>query len=246
MSRFAIRLVPKKSIMTTNPQQPNPDLNPDPADAELDRELDRALSAALAPPAEQDVEALSAKIVALTDPQMMSLLDQALAADVESDVQADADQHAQRCQRILAVTQPYLATHAAAYDRSIVGRIGLIASPRRIAAYAAAAAIALVAGLVIWQLNQTSTAPDRLAVLDGSSSFADADNLDAIDLDQALAQPDYFADATARLESQIQSVANDITDSDLDANAIDRDTIWADMDSYQQFLVEVEAADLAT
>lgn len=201
---------------TPNPAQPDPSITP-----EINDELDAELLALLAEDAQQtriSPQALEAKILALTDPQMLSLLDEALAPEQAPD---------QLSERIIAATMPNaLASKNDVPERAVLARI----EPTTWR-YAAAAAVVLAAGVGMWWLGQSGNTTDKLA-----------ENPDEqTPLGQLFAQAEaenepLFDDATEAVQAKIQTVSERI-----DNYAIDRDAIWSDMDGYEQFLADLES-----
>ena len=206
--------------MNTSPNQPAPQ------DDELDpRLLDEALGAGASP------EDLEAKVLALTDPRLNALLDEALAPEAAPEQLAD---------RILAATTPGSAAAQTEQNDApaVLARIGV--SPWR---YAAAAVIALAAGGGLWWISQQ---PDTGSTQSGGT-IADltpdrpAGTPELPELDQELADEFdsadglLFADAALPVQNTLETVAEDINDV-----TITRDTLWSDMDAYEQFLTEIE------
>ncbi|MBX2851044.1 MAG: hypothetical protein KTR15_04775 [Phycisphaeraceae bacterium] len=199
-------------------------LNPNQPDETIDEALlDEALSEAT--PAE-----LEAKILALTDPAMLSLLDEAMAPESPGD---------QLTQRILAATRDNMQpgtvpTPQPAHEAGVLARIG----PSTIR-YAAAAAILLAIGLGIWFANQTPgpTTPP----ITGNGGTPGVANDETTDPDwlvdeQLASDADYFGGTTEPIEGVLEDAANSLEDM-----AITRDTLWADLDAYEAFLDEIES-----
>lgn len=191
--------------------------NPTPGSGEtIDESL---LNEALA---EATPEALEAKILALTDPSMLSLLDEALAPEPASD---------QLTQRILAATSP-----AQQDAPGVLARIG----PATFR-YAAAAAIVLAVGLGVYFVNQEPAdtdnsfvkTPDTPIIVDDAAATDDPDWLTQ---EQYASSADYFDAETELIEDALNSVADS-----LDEVTITRDTLWAELDAYEQFLDDIES-----
>lgn len=198
--------------MNLNPNNPTPGTNGETIDESL---LDEAL-------AEATPEELEAKIIALTNPPMLSLLDEALAPEPASD---------QLTQRILA------ATNAAQGEASsVLARIG--PSTFR---YAAAAAIAIAVGLGVYFVNQGPDATDSTFVNtpDTPSIVEDAvatDDADWLAQEQLASDTDYFDETTELIEDALNNVADGIDDF-----TITRESLWAELDAYEQFLDDIES-----
>jgi hypothetical protein len=197
--------------MNLKPQD-NP--TPDP-DVSIDEALlDEAL-------AEPTPEALEAKILALTDPHTLSLLDEALAPEPASDALT---------QRILAATASMGVETPP--PPAIAGRIG----PATFR-YAAAAAVALIACLSVYFVLQGPNPSDTTVAIDPSTAG-----------DTAAEPVDWFADeqlasADALFESEtepIEDALSDLSDS-VEGVTINRDTLWAELDAYEDFLDEIES-----
>lgn len=200
-------------------------LNPNSLTPDNDKAIDEALldeALAQGTPAE-----LEAKILSLTDPKMLSLLDEALAPEPASDVLT---------QRILAATSATSGSgQPAAGDVGVLARIG----PATLR-YAAAAAIALAVGLGVWFANQDP--------VDTNNSFAISNNGDlvkdtATDTEPAwltdeqyASNTGFFDNATESLESNLSNLAENLDDA-----SVTRDTLWAELDAYEQFLYDIES-----
>lgn len=205
--------------MNLNPNNPTPD-NDEPIDQAL---LDQAL--AQGTPAE-----LEAKILSLTDPQMLSLLDEALSPEPASDALT---------QRILAATSATNATRVSgqpANDTGVLARIG----PATLR-YAAAAAIALAVGLGVWFANQDPVDTDNSFANNNSSADVIEDNAnDAqpawLTGEQYATNTDFFDNATESIESTLNNLAENLDDA-----TVTRDTLWAELDAYEQFLNDIES-----
>lgn len=186
--------------------KPNPE-HTDPFDAEL-----QALLAEDAADARQAPAELEAKVLALTDPHLVSLLDEALAPE---HVPAGLSE------RILAAT---LAGQRS--QPTVLARIGL--GTWR---YAAAAAIALAGTVGLWWVSQqgdtTNPNPEVAAI--------NPDHAADIVLPEYVTSSPIFTDSTASVEAKLQNVSDRI-----DSYAIDSDAIWSDMDGYEQFLSDFE------
>ena len=200
----------------------NPEDNPTPGIN--DDLLDEAL-------AHETPEELEAKILALTDPKMLSLLNEAMAPEAND----------QLSHRILSATrqhmQPGSVPIAGLADESgVIARIGPMTFR-----YAAAAAIALAVGLGVYYINQgpedTGTsiaeAPDTPSVED---VVADTTLPDWLTDDQYAADDDYFEGTTSPLEEVLEDAADSLEDV-----TITRDTLWAELDAYEQFIDDFES-----
>ncbi len=194
-------------------------LNPDQPDDTIDETL---LDEALREPTPAELEA---KILELTDPQMLSLLDEALAPDEASDALT---------QRILAATtgQPAQTPDAPA----VVARIG----PSTLR-YAAAAAIALAAGLGVYFISQGPDAADNTIAdnTDTPSSIEDdatSAESDWLTEEQFIVQADYFSSDTDPIAEAIDSDADSLDDA-----AITRESLWAELDAFEVFFDEFES-----
>lgn len=194
-------------------------LNPNQPEETIDESLlDEAL--AQATPAE-----LEAKILALTDPPMLSLLEEALAPEQASD---------ELTQRILAATTGQAQHEAPA----VLARI----SPTTITfRYAAAAAILLAVGLGVWFVNQDPAdtddsfviTPDTPSVVNNDAS---TDEPDWLMQEQFVSETVYFDSTTGSIEGTLEDAADGLDDV-----TITRDTLWAELDAYEQFLDEFES-----
>lgn len=200
-------------------------LNPNQPDETIDEALlDEALS-------EETPEELEAKILALTDPQMLSLLNEAMAPEASD----------QLTDRILAATQSSMKpgtvpTAAPAHDTGALARIG--PSTFR---YAAAAAIALAAGLGFYFINPGPDSTD-------TSIAGNNDNPNVVEDDATATEPewltneqfvsndDYFESTTSPIEAVLEEAADSLEDV-----TITRDTLWAELDAYEQFLDNIES-----
>lgn len=154
---------------------------------------------------------LESKVLALTDPRLLSLLDEALAPQAEPD---------QLAERIIAATSPKQRDTTDEPQRAVLGRIDP-AGWR----YAAAAAIVLATGIGLWWSGQHAAvdrAPNPIAEL-----IPDWDEQDET-------QP-LFVDATGSLDSALDAVAEH-----LDDYAGRDDSIWSDMDGYEDFLIALD------
>lgn len=203
--------------MNLNPNNPTPENN----DAAIDEALlDEALAEAT--PAE-----LEAKILSLTDPQMLLLLDEALAPEPASDALT---------QRILAATGASGQPDNNLGDVAVLARIG----PSTLR-YAAAAAIALAVGLGVWFTNQDTVDTDS-SIVNNDSSF-DVVEDDATNNEPAWLIDAQYADATDFFDNEtapISNVLDDLADN-LDDASITRDTLWAELDAYEAFLDDIES-----
>ena len=209
--------------------KPNQDDHATPADGIDESLLDQAL-------AEQAPDELEAKILALTDPQMLALLDEAMAPEPNEQLN----------DRILAATSAYTSPRLAG---SAARRAGIDSPPNVLARigpmrlrYAAAAAILLAIGMGTWLANQ---APDEAgpSISDATGAtdvepdgIAEEGLPDWVSDERYASNDDYFQSATSPLEQALK----DVTDS-LDGVSISRDTLWAELDAYEQFLDDVES-----
>lgn len=193
-------------------------LNPNQPDETIDQALlEEALSEPM--PAE-----LQAKILELTDPHMLSLLDEVLAPEQPSDALK---------QRILATT-PGQAQHLDA--PSVIARI----SPATFR-YAAAAAIALAVGLGVYFVTQSpvdtqNTIAGKDPLPDIPGAVADNTAFDWPTQEQYASEDSIFDSATSNLELTLEDAFNS-----LDEDTITRETMWVELDAYVQFLDEVES-----
>lgn len=200
--------------MNLNPNNPTPGTDDETIDESL---LNEAL-------AEATPEELEAKILALTDPPMMSLLDEALAPEPASD---------ELTQRILAATSP-----AQQDAPSVLARIG----PATFR-YAAAAAIVLAVGIGVYFVNQEpvdtgnsiAKAPDASIVVEDDIDSS-VDDPDWLTQEQYASSADYFDAETELIEDALNSVADSLDDA-----TITRDTLWAELDAYEQFIDDIES-----
>lgn len=200
--------------------------NPTPAPGRSEQAIDESLlNEALAEPTPAELEA---KIIELTDPAMLSLLDEALAPEPASDALT---------QRILAATAGQV--HAAQAP-AVVARIG--PSTFR---YAAAAVILLAVGLGVWFTNQPEDSSDpTLAGVNDTPTTApdDADDpsgADWLDSEQFASSDSFFEDTTELIEGTLEIASDSLNDV-----TISRDTIWSELDAYEQFLTDIEAGDV--
>lgn len=202
--------------MNLNPNQPDPGMPDETIDASL-------LDAALAEPTPAELEA---KILALTDPSMVSLLDAALAPEPASD---------ELTQRILAATSP-----VSQEAPTVLARIG----PATFR-FAAAAAIAVAAGLGVWFVNQGPGDTDLMVAgaietpdvaADDDNTADDASDPDWLAQEQYVSSAQYFGDETEQIEDVLNSVADGLDDA-----TITRDTLWAEFDAYVAFLDDIES-----
>lgn len=196
--------------MNLNPNQPDPTNEP------IDETL---LDEALAEPTPAELEA---KILELTDPQMLSLLDEALAPEEASDALT---------QRILAATSP-----ASADELVVVARIG----PSMLR-YAAAAAIVLAVGLGVYFISQDPESAESTLAGNTDTPGTVEDDVQPDDTgwlteEQFVAQADYFSSATDPVAETLDSASDS-----LDNAAITRDTLWAELDAFEAFLDEFES-----
>jgi|GEM_PF-2349504 len=197
---------------------PNPE-HPEPLNAGIDPLLlNEAAQPEFAP---QDLEA---KILCLTDPAMLSLLDAACAPEAAPQGLA---------QRILAATAGASA-HADSAEPMVIARIGFGFATWR---YAVAAGIVLAAGAGLWWVAQQGGEPQapRLAnVITTPSDDPTAETADA--WTQSLSYGNgLFADATSPVQNTIETLSEDLRSGTLEV-----DSIWSDMDAYEQFLSETE------
>ena len=199
-------------------------LNPNQPDETIDETLlDEALS-------EATPEELEAKILALTDPQMLGLLDEAMAPEADD----------QLTQRILAATQSSMKPGTVpiaepAKDTAVLARIGPMTFR-----YAAAAAIALAVGLGVYFVSQGPEDTDSI-VLDDPDNPATTVVVedDASDVDPDWLTDEQFAEAQGIFDDT-PSPAFDALEAD-DSATIPRDTRWAELDAYEQFLDDIES-----
>lgn len=192
-----------------NPQQPHHPEEPtlDEHEAQL---LDEALGVHHTP------EQLEAKVLAMTDPQFIGLLDEALAPQAPVGL----------AQKIIAATGPGQANSTKDAQPAVIARIGF--SSWR---YAAAAAIVLAAGVGLWWAGQGPDTPEQPI----AGNTENIDPAQWTEVEQFAASDELFEQATQSVEATIQSV----TDT-LDGVTIDRDAIWSDLDAYEQFLTDIE------
>lgn len=173
------------------------------------------------------------KILALTDPEMLTLLDEALRPDSATDT-------TQLNQRILAATQHamrpgsvVLAPASAAQSADgVLARIGHWSFR-----YAAAAAIAMALGLGLWFNHQTNQPTDPVAQIgDTPATVEDPSYPDWLSQEAYASTQGLFESATSPLEQTLGDVADR-----LEEIAISRDTLWAELDAYEQFLNDFES-----
>lgn len=226
--------------MNLNPN--NPDNTNSPAPGTNEQAIEQAIDEALIDEALLDDalldEALGqatpadleAKILSLTDPQMLWLLDEALAPEPACD---------DLTRRILA------ATGAAGRPANGIGAIDGVGVLARIGPstlrYASAAAIALAVGLGLWFANRDP--------VDTSSTFATKYNTPSVAEDHtagddpAWLSDEQYASSTNFFDNAIQSIEstlNGLTEN-IDDASITRDTLWAELDAYEQFLDDTES-----
>lgn len=192
-----------------------------PTDDSIDAQLD-ALLAEEGADAQIAPEELEAKVLALTDPQMLALLDEAMAPEPAPARLAD---------NILAATMPGARRETEAERTGVLARIDPMTWR-----YAAAAAIVLAAGVGLWWSGQSTDV--------GNPEIADNNNgvesLPEDFVDQA--RPEIlFASATEQVEAKLTDVSDRLNDY-----KTDRQDIWSDMDGYEQFLADFETEDPAT
>lgn len=203
--------------MNFNPNQPDLPQDAGPID-------DALLDDALAEPTPAELEA---KILDLTDPQMLSLLDEAMAPEA---VPTGLNE------RILAATAAAqspveLHVEASVESPAVLARI----SPATFR-YAAAAAIALAVGLGVWFTNQES--------IDSESLIAGVINMPSVSSEETSEDdPDWLTGEYAANTDFFESDLDDIADGLNDAT-ISRDTIWSELDAYEQFLTEIASDDV--
>jgi len=204
-------------------------LNPD-QDAPTLPEIDQSLLDAAF--AEATPDELEAKILALTDPQMISLLDEAMAPEANE----------QLTQRILAATQQHMRpgtvpTATPSQTVSVFARIGPTAFR-----YAAAAAIALAVGLGVYFVSQASDDADTTianttgGVDDENASDTSGADPDWLASEQYASTDGFFDSATSPVEEALDGLADSLDDVN-----ISRETLWAELDAYEQFLTEIES-----
>eukprot|EP00752_Nemacystus_decipiens_P014520 g12929.t1 len=192
--------------------------------AQIAETLDQPLGTVLAPLSEQTPAELEAKILELTDPQMLSLLDEALMPEQPSDALT---------QRILAATTGQPADTDA--SPGMLARIG----PTSLR-YAAAAAIVLAVGLGVYFINQEQEASDNsiadntdpIDLMDDEAPLEDADWLAQ---EQFVYEADYFSRETDPISDALDSASDSLDDA-----AITRDTLWAEFDAFEAFLDEFD------
>ncbi|MEM6260378.1 MAG: hypothetical protein AAGI37_19045 [Planctomycetota bacterium] len=205
--------------MNLNPNQPDETID--------DALLDEALSEAT--PAE-----LESKILALTDPAMLSLLDEAMAPETTP----QANDHLTH--RILTATQGSMQPGTVpitepANDTGVLARI----SPTAFR-YAAAAAIALAVGWGVWFISQApgSTTPP-MADNTGTPNVVAPD-----EADDDTAEPDWLSDDyLASADGTVDLFGSDLGQAadSFDDITVTRDTIWDELDAYEQFLSDIES-----
>lgn len=196
-------------------------LNPNQPDETIDETLlDEAL-------AEATPEELEAKILALTDPEMLSLLDEAMAPEADD----------QLTQRILVATQSSMTPGTVpitepASDTVVLARIGPMTFR-----YAAAAAIALAIGLGVYFVSQGPDDTDTIIADDtGTPDTPGVVGDDALD-----AQADWLPQEALAVAEDIFGDSPDGLDDAGDSATITRDTLWAELDAYEQFLDDIES-----
>lgn len=229
--------------MNQNPEQPGTPNTPG------DEAFDDALLAQAAQPehSPEALEQLQARVLGLTDPRLMSLLDEALAPEADQDAAAgDA-----LADRIIAATTPDAALMPRAQTAgsadnppAVIGRIGIGSYAAAIAAIAAILALAAGVGLW-WASQQTETTDNRHVELapdnnqpnkaianndndPGQPGMPDETNWPATDETYA-AGDDVFADVTASFEQAFEEF-NDAYES----LSLDDETLWPDSDAYDE------------
>lgn len=220
--------------MTKHHNQPDPQPLQD--DLIAPALLDQALGIKVIMP--EAVDELEAKVLALTDPKTLSLLDEALAPETANEQDLS--------EKIIAATTQG-ATIQASPQADVLGRIGFTAWR-----YAAAAAIVLATGIAVWFISKEpgTTSPTEVAnhaqdPLDTiptpdtnapNSSRGDKSDINPDTLQEQAST--FFADATSNIERRIQNVSDDL--DNLGTTTIDQDDIWTDLDAYGQFLSDLE------
>jgi len=205
--------------MNLKPNQPDPASEPNAADFD-EALLNEALRSG---PTPQDLEA---KVLSLTDPRLLSLLDEALAPEAAPKQLAD---------RIIAATMPgaiaqNTTTHTADAQPTVIGRIGF--STWR---YAAAAVFAAAATAGIWWLTQQGGKPENGTDQPLVEQSAPSTTPEWTGSEFAEVSETYFAEATLPVETALQNVSEDF-----DRFTSDSGAIWSDFDNYEQFLSEIE------
>lgn len=198
---------------TPDPEQTDP--TPEPFDAEL-----AALLADDADHARQAPPRLEAKVMALTDPAILSLLDEALAP---------APAPHQLSDKIIAATLQGAAQQHIAPRGAVIGRIG--PSTWR---YAAAAAIVLAACAGLWWAGQQGDPANN----DGMTVKPDTPQTPDLSEDYFALSTTPFDDEASEIEAAIEVVSERIDGY----TTINRDTLWSDIDGYEQFVSTFELA----
>lgn len=201
-------------------------MNPQPEQPFDETLLDEAL--AQSPP-----EQLEAKILELTDPRMLALLDEAMAPEADDRL----------TQRILVATQGSMKPGTVpipppANDTGVLARIGPSAFR-----YAAAAAIVLAAGLGVWFANQEPGRTDD-APIAGAIETPGVQTPGGVTTDEATGDTtepgwldgDQYAVSDSLFESDLEQASDTLDDI-----TISRDTIWSELDAYEQFLSDIES-----
>ena len=199
------------------------------------------LDEALAEPTSAELEA---KIVALTDPQMLSLLDEAMSPE-------PADNHL--TQRILFATQSSMTPGSVPLvqepdqkqeQNPDMVQAGVLARIRpAMVRYAAAAGIALAVGLGLWFTSQPSADHDA-TIADQSAVPSVANPGDEASLPEWLSNDQYTASTEAYFKKTTSPLLDDALEDaadSLDGVSISRDTLWAELDAYEQFLEDFES-----
>lgn len=213
----------------------NPSPNPsEPADP-LDPRDEALLEEALAEPTPAE---LDAKILALTDPQTVSLLDEALAPEALPQGLNE---------RILAATMrqargaprageafPDQRTDQRTGQRAVLARLG----PTTLR-YAAAAAIALAVGLGVWFANRDAAVTNDTLATAVQTPAPTSDPL----LDDEDAATQWLDSEFALADDLLGSGIDELTDS-VDDLTISRDSIWSELEAYEQFLSDIESGDV--
>ena len=192
---------------------------PQPEDIGLDPAM---LAQALAEPTPDDLEQ---RVLALTDPQTLSLLDEALAPEA-------ANAPEQLNDRILAATLPgYTSQYTEEQTPAVIGRI----TPASTWRYAAAAAIVLATGLGLWFINNQNGSTPHVA----DQNKANTSQTEIAEIDIPDASPALFAEVTSGIESDIQAVADSI--QSIQDTTINQKTIWSEIEAYEQFVTDLES-----
>lgn len=212
--------------MNLIPEQPDP--HDEPIDGSADTVIDEELlNAALAEPAPAG---LDAKILELTDPHMLSLLDEALAPEPMDDGLT---------QRILAAINDPMPSERPA----VLARISRVTMRYTVAAVLT---LGICFGAWLWvslggqEHEQVATRP--AIANDGTPSLVeDTPSLSAADVPEALIRDlamgnNFFEDTASALPNPLTT-----TPSETPQETISHDTFWLELDAYEQFLSDMEA-----